>query len=514
VRSSLPLLWRCAVAVMVGVLVAVLGFLSDTRPIVVGAHSGTVSPAVDGWATLELGGLFPALRTPSGLPLSLGVQLAVNSVERDTLQEVITADAVIASAPDGEIAKVRSALIEMAAVHAVRGAGVAIVVAVVLLLLRRRSSRREDHIAGPGLRQRLRGLGGFHLGLAAVVSLALVVIALPGITRPEERPRRWVPLADLFPSVLATEELEEVEVVDGPQARGAASLVQAAVNSYTESLDFYGRLPKAFRLIADRLHPLEDGDVLALHVSDRHDNIGMDQLIEAVIDIAGVTVVLDSGDDTSSGSPWETFSLDSLAAATDGAEVVAVAGNHDKGDSVATRMQELGFTVLNGEPVNVAGIRFLGDSDPRGSGLTSTYTPGEETVTEQGARLADVACEDEGISTVVVHSPTSGLRTAERGCAALVVSGHLHRQVGPTAVTAPDGFVATTYTGGTTGGAAYAFALGTTLRQPAQMTLITYRDGSPIGLQALDVDTGGQVSLQPWASLPPSRPGLLGSRSG
>lgn len=95
-----------------------------------------------------------------------------------------------------------------------------------------------------------------------------------------------------------------------------------------------------------------------------------------------------------------------------------------------------------------------------------------------------------------------------------MVTGHLHRQVGPTAVTAPDGSVATTYTGGTTGGAAYAFALGTTLRQSAQMTLITYRDGSPIGLQALDVDTGGQVSLQPWSPLPPSRPDLLGSRSG
>ena len=39
------------------------------------------------------------------------------------------------------------------------------------------------------------------------------------------------------------------------------------------------------------------------------------------------------------------------------------------------------------------------------------------------------------------------------------------------------------YTTGTTGGAAYAIALGSKPRRPAGISLITYRDGRPVGVQ-------------------------------
>ena len=70
-------------------------------------------------------------------------------------------------------------------------------------------------------------------------------------------------------------------------------------------------------------------------------------------------------------------------------------------------------------------------------------------------------------------------------------------------VVADDGSVATTFTNGTTGGAAYAIALGSKLRRPAQMTLVTFSDGEPIGLQPIDITTGGTFEVQPWQSLPP-----------
>ena len=101
---------------------------------------------------------------------------------------------------------------------------------------------------------------------------------------------------------------------------------------------------------------------------------------------------------------------------------------------------------------------------------------------------------------MLVHDPNSGLEAAERGCVDLVLSGHLHRQVGPDRVVADDGSVATTFTNGTTGGAAYAIALGSKLRRPAQMTLVTFRDGEPIGLQPIDITTGGTFEVQPWQS--------------
>ena len=74
---------------------------------------------------------------------------------------------------------------------------------------------------------------------------------------------------------------------------------------------------------------------MAVLVSDRHDNIGMDEVVRKVADAAGATVVLDAGDDTSTGETWEEFSLDSLDKAFQGYDDrVFVAGNHDNGTFV------------------------------------------------------------------------------------------------------------------------------------------------------------------------------------
>jgi predicted phosphodiesterase len=240
----------------------------------------------------------------------------------------------------------------------------------------------------------------------------------------------------------------------------------------------------------------------------------MDPIARAIGDAGGATVLITAGDDTSSGGSWEEFSVSSLADAFEGYDVVAVAGNHDTGATVVEAYRDSGFTVLEGEPAEVAGIRFLGDHDPRSSGLTAVYSAGDETVREQGERLAAVACEDGDVSTLVVHSPSSGAATAAAGCVDLVVSGHLHRQVGPETQTAGNGRETTVYTNGTTGGAAFAFALGSKLRRDAQVTLLTYRDGRPIGLQPVTITPGGQVLPGDYVELPGVLPSLTRSRPG
>ncbi len=491
--------WRLLLSTAVALVVAAVGFFGDARPVTIGAHSGSVSPTADGRATLDAGGVLPAVRVPSGLPLNLGVRLDISSTERPTLQDVIEADAAIAASPDGEIRKVRTEVREMALAHLARGLGCGLLVLVALVAFKRPPLRFPAGRPNGLTARRLVPLG---LTVSAVL-VAVIATLVPWWTRPTPDQPRWVPLAALVPSAEGVPELSDVEMVSGPEARGIASLVQSAVNEYAASLTFYRDLADAVPRVADDFHPVTPGDVIAVQVSDRHDNVGMDQVLRAVVDAAGASLVLDSGDDTSSGSSWEAFSIDSLAAATEGLDVVAVPGNHDRGDMVAERMTELGFTVLDDEPVDVQGIRFLGDADPRGTGLTANISQGKESVAQQAARLRDIACADGAISTVLVHSAASGAGVAGAGCADLVLSGHLHRQVGPDVVTAPDGSTTTTYTNGTTGGAAYAFALGTTLRQPAQLTLITYRDGDPIGLQPIDIDTGGGISVQDWIRLPP-----------
>ncbi len=505
-RPGLPTVVCLLVSFLLGAGVAVEGFLTDTRPVTVGAHSGRVGPTVDGWATLDLGGLLPAVRIDAGLPLSLGVRLDVTATEVGSIEEVVQSDAVIASAPAGEISKVKSALVGMALVHAARGLGIAVLTALVLTFVWRRIGRKRRarlwasaRYAARHPRQLLRPR---PLAVTLLVVLSLVAISLPVWGRDPRPATAWQPLTGLFPGADAVPGLDRVQIADSAETRGAASLIQGAIDTYEASLDFYSELADRVPAIAGQLRQPEEDETVALLVSDRHDNIGMDATITAIAEAGGATVLIDAGDDTSAGADWETFSIDSLAEAAEGLDVVAVPGNHDFGGTVGVRMEERDFTVLDSEPVDVAGIRFLGDADPRASSYTPTREAKDETIDEQADRLADVACDDGDVSTMVVHDPNSGLVAAERGCVDLVLSGHLHRQEGPDTIATDDGGVAVTFTNGTTGGAAFALALGSKLRRPAQMTLVTYRDGVPVGLQPIDITTGATFDVQSWQPLP------------
>ena len=85
-----------------------------------------------------------------------------------------------------------------------------------------------------------------------------------------------------------------------------------------------------------------------------------------------------------------------------------------------------------------------------------------------------------------------------------MLAGHLHEQVGPTAVRGANGKVGYSYTNGTTGGAAYALAIGSKLRRDAEVTLVTYRDGVPVGLQPVVIDTLGEFRVSPYVTLNPT----------
>ena len=92
---------------------------------------------------------------------------------------------------------------------------------------------------------------------------------------------------------------------------------------------------------------------MALLVSDRHDNIGMDAVARAIGDAGGATVVLDAGDDTSTGAAWESFSLDSLDKAFKGYDHrIAISGNHDNGTFVSHYLEKRGWTHLDGNAID------------------------------------------------------------------------------------------------------------------------------------------------------------------
>ncbi len=70
--------------------------------------------------------------------------------------------------------------------------------------------------------------------------------------------------------------------------------------------------------------------------------------------------------------------------------------------------------------------------------------------------------------------------------------------------TGANGAVGYSYTNGTTGGAAYAVAIGSKLRRDAEVTLVTVADGRVRGLQPVVVTTLGSFRVEPYVALDPT----------
>jgi len=500
-KTTLKILLLVVLGVAVALPTAYSTFIHSERSIVIGAHDATVQPNVDGYARIDFGTLIPQIRLPSEAPLGLGVDIRLGDSEVSELNQLIARDAVIASQPQGEIAAVRSTIVSMLLDATLRGLGAALIAVIAVVLAWRAvgGARRRAIWSAARSPSRRQVLGAASVG---VVTLgALVLVAAP--ERPRSVDAAWVPIDSVFPLLPSDPVLDQVEIVQGASTSGSKALVEGALETYRTSVSFYGRLEETARTTVVRTPA--DGETTALVVTDRHDNIGMDPVARAIADQAGASMLIDLGDDTSNGASWESFSINSLAREFRDLDVVAVAGNHDTGPSVRRQMEDKGFTVLDGEAVTVDGIRFIGSSDPRSSGLTAGYSGSPQAnsaaIRAQDEKLTTATCEDGGVDVIAVHSPSSAKRAAATGCADLVLSGHLHRQVGPDVVAGTNGRSTTTLTTASTGGAVYAFALGSKLRRTAQVTIVTFADGRPVGLQPVSFEPGGTITVADYLPL-------------
>lgn len=482
---------------LVALPVAVMLFATGSRSTVIAGHDAVVRPTFDGYATLDLGPYIPSFRLPTGA--RLGADIDLGATELNSYEELIQRYAFLASQPEGQVAKVRNTLTDLAADSAVIGAVAGLAGPALVLLVGWPRWRQLTH---PWTVRRTA-----VTGVTALVLLAAALVVRDDQETPVESADAWVPLQQALPDLDIPAEAASLEVESGLMTSGTRRLVESALDTYRKSLEFYQDIAEAAPGLSEQLRQPEEDEVVGLLVSDRHDNVGMDPVARAIADAGGATFLMDAGDDTSTGSAWESFSLESLDQAfNDWDDRYAIAGNHDNGDFVVQRLDELGFTTLSGEVVDgPEGIRLLGASDVRSSGLGSWRDQREVSFEEQSTRLADVACEadadDERISTMLVHDANSGRLALQRGCVDLVLGGHLHVQVGPTPIVGENGRTGYTYTNGTTGGAAYALAIGSKLRRDAEVSLVTYRDGRPTGVQPVVIRTTGQVEVGEWSPL-------------
>ncbi|HEX6246825.1 MAG TPA: metallophosphoesterase [Nocardioidaceae bacterium] len=486
---------------VVALPVTALLFVNSEQRTTVAGHEATVSPTFDGYATLDLGPYLPKLRYPSGGPL--GAYIDFGKTTLTSYEALINRYTVIGAQPQGEIAKVTSALEDVAVDSAVGGALVGLAgPALYLLLGSRRRAELARHVTLPR---------------AAVAGLAVAVGAV-AVLQPWNRrdaafaqeASDWRPIAEELPDVPIPPKAQPLEVESGLFTSGTKRIAESLMDSYAKGTAFYDSVVERLPEVADQIRQPEEGDTVALLVSDRHDNVGMDKVARAIADAGGATVLLAAGDDTSTGSTWEAFSLDSLDQIFDDYDHrFAITGNHDHGEFVGDYLGELGFTRPDGEAVEGPDdIRILGADDPRSSGLGSWRDETGLSFREHAELVADQACEydeqGERISTLLTHDANTGRYALRRGCVDLVVGGHVHEQLGPTEYLGDNGKIGYSFTNGTTGGAAYAIAIGSKLRRNAMVTLVTYRDGRPIGVQPVTVRTVGDFRVEPFIALDPA----------
>ncbi|QYJ02690.1 metallophosphoesterase [Nocardioides panacisoli] len=487
-RSALVVVVHLVVWLLVSAVAGLAFFLTSERSVDVASHTATLRPDFSGYAVVRTGPVFPDFRLDTDTPV--GVTITLGDTTASSLPELGRRYAAIGSNPDGQIDAVRRSLTDMAVDSGVRGLAVGLLPLI------------GWHVVG---RERRRQLWRRLPTRAGLVGAGAVVLVGAGLTQPWESdppaadpgtPRAWQPLsAFVGPGVPLPGDLDGVEAAGGAAAQQTRRLVQSALSTYEKSQAFYD-VAAADATMLDLRQPRED-ETVALLVSDRHDNVGMDRVARAIGDRAGATAVLNAGDDTSTGQSWEAFSLDSLNAAFDDVSGRwAVAGNHDHGGFVRDRLSGLGWTYFDDEVVDGPGdSRILGIDDPRASGLGDWRQESGLSFDEVRQRLADAACEaderGDRVNTLLVHDANLGRAALTRGCVDLVLGGHTHVQAGPTEVIGTDGTTGYTYTVGTTGGAAYAIATGSKPRRQAGVALVTYRDGRPVGIQSVGLETNG-----------------------
>lgn len=499
-RHALRGLWFALAWLVVAVPAWAVVFTHSSSEMVFASHDAVVHPTLDGYVRIDMGPYVPDLRTKS--EGRIGVLLELRKTTANSTGDLVQRYAAMAARPGAEERRVTSEVAGLARDAALRAAGIGLVpIGLWLVVGHRRRKELWGRLRRPDWQGEVRTAGT----AAALIAAVTLLVTQPWRPDPEHVSSDiWLPVQDALADIPVPQDLDQWQVQGGLLTSDTRRLIGSAFDSYDRSKVFFEGIKEKVPSLEAQLRKPADGETVAVLVSDRHDNIGMDPIVRKMADGAGATVVLDAGDDTSTGETWEEFSLDSLDKSFDGYdERLFIEGNHDNGGFVKRHLSALGWTHLTGKAIEpFANVRVTGVDDPRSSGLGSWRDATGLSFDEVRDRIGDDVCklDEEGdrIATLIVHDANLGRAALDRGCTDLVLAGHLHRQVGPTRVVGENGKVGYSYTNGTTGGAAYAIAIGSKLRRDAEFTFVTFKDGRPVGLQPVTVTTAGELSVAPY----------------
>jgi predicted phosphodiesterase len=283
-----------------------------------------------------------------------------------------------------------------------------------------------------------------------VIVVALVVGSILVPQKPKD-PRYPVSVADggrfsslTVDSVLLADVLDRgikgVKLLSARQQQAVKNYVDTAAVSLSEQLD---DLPK----------PNSDESMI-LGFSDLHCNQAMTELIFRIARATEPSAVLSSGDDTVNGTAAERGCIRREAAISRGVPFLVATGNHDSNITEA-QMRAAGLTVLEGQVVETAGLRVLGDDDPEHNIPFSVDRTKDRPESEEqmAQRLVDLA-GNKHTDVLLVHQPAAArvIMDASNPPASLVLWGHYHAQSGPRVIMHEDGSWTVGMQEGTAGG--------------------------------------------------------------
>ncbi|WP_407317325.1 metallophosphoesterase [Isoptericola halotolerans] len=501
--------WALAVVAVVTACVG-LGITTASATLSLGPHEAEYAVDTDGLVVVDLGPL-GTLEIDSPLPLGLGVDVTVKEIPADlsAVGASSTLDRLVGDL-DGYLQFYDSPQVTIDAVtvallgDAARRAGLAL--AVVALL----GWGVRALLGGPRRRELTAVLAPRTWQLTAGV----VVVAFIGgafVSADVDTPRPGRPASEVF----AGTSLEGARIT-GRLAGVIDTYGGQLVELYDENEAFYEaarsdlgtawsswEIRHAVRtnLGEEPADPATgaDGDVVTmLVVSDLHCNTGMSTVIEEVVERSEPDVVLNAGDTTMNGTAVEKVCVDAFASAVGDVPMVVADGNHD---STLTSQQEAahGQIILDGDVVEVAGVRILGDRDALETRIgEGTYPAREQTPAEQAANLAETACEEEP-DLLLVHTPVVGVPALESGCVPFQVSGHTHRRSGPLQVGR-----GMRYVSASTAGAASGQPTVGPLRGTAEMTLLRIDTATRewLDTQVIEVTPDGEATVHDRVPVP------------
>ncbi|NUU16736.1 metallophosphoesterase [Cellulomonas humilata] len=459
--------WPRALLALGAVLVALtFGITTASVESSLGPHEARYDVTTDDTVTVDLGPL-GTLQIDSPLPLTLGVRVIVQEIPASVteLDQSRTLAALSGdlqsylqffSGPQATVQDVARAL----AVEALERAGLALAVLLGGWFLARfliggtRRAELHAHVR-PHLRSAVVGATVVAL-TATVVTSSLGRRDRPSVSQPASAVFDGTPLEgarvtgrlggviDTYGGQVVAELRKNEEFYAGANAS-----LESAWDDRRDSSPTDGPTPSG-----SPSGPDEESLLTVVVVSDLHCNVGMAPLIRTLVERSGADLVLDAGDTTINGTSVEQYCVTTFARAVPaGVELVTSPGNHDSRET-SRNYARAGATVLDGEVVEVDGLRILGDSDANETrvGAGGTAQAGTESSSDVADRLADVACDDsDGVDLLLIHTPAVGQAALDGGCVPAQISGHLHRRYGPERVARGVRFVSSSTAGATLG---------------------------------------------------------------